>query len=497
MMNHPFPANLPLLRKIYKDRFSEVRFLIPFERMPDEDVITVYRGSYIHAAYLTDAWEKLAALECDYYLVVHDDVLLNPKLAESTFFDVFDLGPDDGFISEIGEIHAEPGRWVWNYGFVPKFLFPKSLLFGSGIETANLKKYLPSFSTIHEAFKRNGATFTLGTRLDSTKMEDVQRMPSRVLLHGLSGPAGEGAPGQPEVEATSLAVEKGLLDAMLGAARVSGDLGTSHLESAPQGSEDMVPFPFPVASAGYFTDFYILPRSGLDDFCHYMGVAGAANLFVEILAPTLLHACCAEVKTAAKLGLDFSAFHHRRPPSWFDDPKAVAMHPFKLSVLREPAAQERFMETLNASAAGVPGAAFWDHEPGSAIVSQRGGGWHVAEPWGFWSADHHADVYVEMQAPGTVSVKLRAPTHPDLPPLSGALSFDNRGGEAPPQTVRFEVQWPQSEIEIQLHDVEPSTDGKARIVVTSDTLVDPTALGLGDARRLGFGLVGLERLRAA
>ena len=62
LFNHPFTANIPLLRSLYAGRFSHVRFLMPLERTAEADVLTVYRGSYAHHAYAGDQVEALGAL---------------------------------------------------------------------------------------------------------------------------------------------------------------------------------------------------------------------------------------------------------------------------------------------------------------------------------------------------------------------------------------------------------------------------------------------------
>ncbi len=490
-MNHPFPSNLPLLRRIYGKRFSEVRFLIPFERMPDADVITVYRGSYNHSTFLTDARQALSEIDCDYYVVIHDDVLLNPKISEETFQSVFDLGPDDGFIAGAGPMYPAFGQWVWDAAFLPSLLFPKSLLFGTGVEAANLLKYLPSASRLAEGMAASGADPRTSVRLDPDAMSDIARLPAHTVLHGLAFPLSDGSPARLEVEAKSLAIAQGLADAMLDGHRVAQKMAGEMVRPGPD--PRLVDLPFPVLTAGYFTDFYIVPKSGFNDFAHFMGVSGAANLFVEIATPTFLHACCARVRTATDLELDFGGFHEPKPLGWFEDIAAVAIHPFKLSVFRDEETKAGFLAELDDIAQSRTVAQkSWRNKMTSPVADNRGAGWHGVEPWGFWAAEPNAVVLIPMENICSVKLKLMAPVHPDMPPMSGLLRY--RDGSNRDQIISFRAEWPQTELQLEISSLAPDDDGVGRITLVSHTLIDPRQIGAHDVRRLGFGLAGCATL---
>lgn len=481
MMNHPFPAVIPMLRRLYADRFSHLRFLIPFERSDDQDVITVYRGSYNHAAYLQDAAHELRGIDCDYFLVVHDDVLLNPKLRESNFLDVFPIGLDDGFIAEMGAMPTEFGAWEWNAAFLPRTLFPKSLLFGSGVELANLKRYMPDRRTIAAAMEKNGVRHTDRLGLDPAAMWDMRRHPAHILLYGLSHAAPVDAERHVDIEARSLDIMRALTE-VLGKALEQAD-GSSQ---GPTGATS-IDLPFPVAASGYFADCYVLPKSRFDDFSHYMGVASAANLFVELMVPTLLNVCCERVHTAESLGLDLSGFHHARTLNVFCDEKVIAIHPVKLSQFLQPEAQESFFEDLREVAAWTSAdeplaARGWG--PGAR---HRGKGWHGGESWGAWSAEAEADIQIALVRPADVKLKLRAPTHPNAPPTVGSLRYLEIGNVE--QSISVRVAWPDSIIEIEVPGLMPDGRGMGVIVLENDSMIIPSEFGAADVRLLGFGLM--------
>lgn len=495
MMNHPFPANLPLLREIYRDRFSAVRFLIPFERMPDEDVITVYRGSYTHAGYLTDAHHLLAGIDCDYFLVIHDDVLLNPGISERTFQDIFGLGRDDGFIASVGTTPAELNQDVWWYGLVAKMLFPKSLLFGSGIEPANLVKYLPDADRLREKLEAAGLVPGVATRIRPDLVREDQMLcpPSRMMLHGLYMPLAAPA-AQAGVEEQSREAAQRLAQAMLEAQRIAPAAAGRQVDA-----DGVVPLPFPTVGSSYFTDLYILPKTALDEFCHYVGVASAANLFVEMLAPTLLHACCARVRTAAELGLDLAGFLGRRPLHWFEHPRALAMHPFKLSPLKEAQEQRLFVEFLRTIGSGRPlprdtvarvgfGTRLAEMV-GHASAGADASGWHSPDPEYIWSCDHEATIPIVVHDPVSTRLRLLAPLHPKVPRLTGRILFND--GER----IEFAADAPNALISLDLPPLRPDADGIARIKIVADRLLRPCDLDdtNSDSRPLGFAFLGMSR----
>lgn len=489
LMNHPFPANIALLRRIYKGRFTHIRYLIPFERMPDEDVITVYRGSYTHAAYLTDAQKELSALDCDYFIVVQDDVLLNPALSEVNFADVFGLAPDDGFIPRIGPVHTGMHEWPWLAGFVPKLLYPKSILFGGGVESANLNKFLPDAAVLEQRIASQGHSGTNFMRIDPDPV-DSRSMPeaSRLLLHGLSTDLDQDKPEQRRIDQHSLDAARSLLAAMREDQALAGHL------TGEEGAPTTVRLPFPLAMSGYVTDFYIIPQSGFDDFCHYIGVAAAANLFVEIMAPTLLYACCLQVKTAEDCRLDFSGFDASRHLDYFTNPHAMAIHPFKLSLFRSEDDRAGLLDALHEVGEGrrLSGESPLAHAtfgrwPGGFLGSAAG--WHGGEDWGVWSAEKEVAIPITLPATSDLRVSLQGPVA-GIQSLSGSLRTG--GGRIAELLVTGE----QPRLDVLLKHVQPAADGIARLMLRSDSLIRPSDVypDSNDTRQLGFGLIRIERV---
>jgi hypothetical protein len=488
LMNHPFPKNLPILRRMYGSRFDRVIFLIPFDRRPDEpDVVTVYRGSYTHFGFITDAMHVLRDVDCTHFLFAHDDVLLNPSLDRDTFFERFPLGPNDGFFPSCFAITSFPiGGWSWAFNFVPQLTFPKSLLFGAGIERQNLIKYLPSAELVREKMAEVGISTAPQRVRFGGPMPDTGRIPSRVFFHGLYDDVQDGA----EHDAALKAVES-FVEATAQAVRVARERGADL-----PGEDDSVELPIPVMTGGFLADFYVVPKSRLADYAHYAGVASAAHLMVEFFAPTLLYAVCDRVWNAKDLNLNFNGFNSPLDLTRFSDPQYMALHPFKLSVMSESAAQDRFIEDLAAI------------RQRSVDAVERGGGqfplnsithtfaedgWHHPEGWGRWQSGERASIAFdldELQHDLLTAVELvvRLPGSADQP-FNGKVSVN--GHELPP-----EISSVSRSTRLQLHDRSAFVVGRNTISFEVDQLADPAAVwpGSGDTRMVGFGVDRIEYL---
>ncbi len=385
-MNHPFPENLPLLRNIYKGRFTQVLFLVPLQRLPDDDVVTVYRGSYNHSGYLADAAERIRRADCDYVLVTHDDVLLSPKLCEDTFLSTFPLEEDDGFIPLADFNKDEYGAWCWYYATVPKLLYPMSFIFGTGIEAATLQRFLPDPDDLRRKFEAAGISYTDALELVPRDHHDhVSGLPSHLAVLGRSGIT------NPEIlDRLSLDLKASLFAAIAEAEHQT--------KNKDRDRSDVVDLPLPISFSKAFTDFYIVPRGALDDFIHYVGVAAAANLFVEVLTPVALFAACRRVRTARDFDLDFQFYgFNGRSLREMLDPKLVAVHPIKLSFLRTPQQQATLLADLQAlrdgSLAAAPTAQVGRQDLGNSLtVGFLSEGWHPIEPWGRWSCQERSRI---------------------------------------------------------------------------------------------------------
>ena len=112
VFNHRFEGNLPLLRVLYRERFSTVRFLVPFYRGEDRDVIPVFESSATFQGFFAQAQRHLAAEGISHYVFVADDLLLNPAIHEGNLHLHLRLRPGGGYTKYLEPFSSMTSRWT-------------------------------------------------------------------------------------------------------------------------------------------------------------------------------------------------------------------------------------------------------------------------------------------------------------------------------------------------------------------------------------------------
>lgn len=326
VFNHPFPQALPVLDEIYTSRFPTIRYIMPFERPSDrDDVITVYRGSYHHQGFVTDAASKLRDVDCSHYIFIQDDVLLNPRINAGNLDRVLGIGPTDGFIPQLRSIDMDIGDWHWMPGILWRMWYPRNLLSGSGVDSmAMMLRYLPHLDEAEARAARYGVSRPIIRRSD--KSLDEASVISMIPHFGT--------------------LDRGLV------AELNKIIVASLYETAP--GKNIIEVPYPFAMTAWGADFYILPKKNLDMFSHYVGVLAAAAIFAEISVGTAMILTADNVKTSSDNGTTFDwRWDNERDRmdiaelvEAFKNEKLIAMHPFKFGMLQKD--PNRFQQLMSA-----------------------------------------------------------------------------------------------------------------------------------------------------
>ncbi|WP_085537152.1 hypothetical protein [Massilibacteroides vaginae] len=103
--NHRYDKNIEKIEQLYKKSFSHIFHIMPFYDGDKENVLPVYASSYQFSSYIPQAMEqlKLKNISFDHYFFLADDMILNPKVTENTYKDLFKISLEDSFISEFVE----------------------------------------------------------------------------------------------------------------------------------------------------------------------------------------------------------------------------------------------------------------------------------------------------------------------------------------------------------------------------------------------------------
>ncbi len=232
VFNHRFDQNLPLLRALYRGRFSTVRFLVPFYRGSDPDVVPVFDSSATFQGYFAQARRSLVAEGFSHYVFVADDLLLNPKINETNLQVYLRLEPTGGYTKYLKPFSSVTSRWTH---------FNRTLRALRFDEFVNARAELPPRE---EAVARLAAH---GLECRPLGWRNLQSVPGP-WLHRITE----------WVTAVRLIYQR----------------------------RDGRGLPYPLLMG--YADLLVVPAPALPEFCHLCGVFAAMGLFVECAAPTAL-----------------------------------------------------------------------------------------------------------------------------------------------------------------------------------------------------------------
>lgn len=243
--NHRFDANLPVLDRLYGERFSRIVHLVPFYTGDRPNVVPVYGSSHQFQGYVAQGLRAVLGEGHEHYIFLGDDVLLNPVVNEANYRDHFGVGPDTGFLPDFIRLHQLDTHWRR----IPEALDLR--VRQAGVEVV---KELPTPEEAERLLAAHGlATAPIPDRF------------ARGPFPGLSGPAGGTMP--------ALRWLKGWITAPRGGHRLSYPL------------------------VGSYSDIFVVPASTVQRFAHYCGVFAALRLFAELAIPTALALSTKTIRT--------------------------------------------------------------------------------------------------------------------------------------------------------------------------------------------------------
>lgn len=99
LFNHRFDENIDRLEAIYCRRFTNRYYLVPFYDGDKDNVIPVYECSYQFQGYLAQGFDKFYDQKYEHYLIVADDMIIDPVINENNYKEYFKLEPYSGYIT--------------------------------------------------------------------------------------------------------------------------------------------------------------------------------------------------------------------------------------------------------------------------------------------------------------------------------------------------------------------------------------------------------------
>ena len=197
IFNHPFSAQLPLLRELYGWRFAKILFLHPLDAAAAApDVCVVFGGGFTFDVMITAARERILQEfhDCENVLFVHNDVLLNPAIKSDTFAAEFQMAPGSILTCGIGDLSHSLNSWTWGFRAIANFTNQR-FLFAGGAESA--MAFLPSAQIAQEKARAAGLDDT--TLLYPASEEVLGKLPPvfRMVHNSVFGNRDETERGNP------------------------------------------------------------------------------------------------------------------------------------------------------------------------------------------------------------------------------------------------------------------------------------------------------------
>ena len=238
--NHRYDNNIPIVEKIYKNKFKHIYHLVPFYDGNQDNVIPVYENSYYFGSYITQAYGHLRKLGFTHYFIIADDMIINPQITEANVNEFLGIGENDCFIRDLIELQNDKFQW----GHLDSAISYQ--VKQEGVEVSTI---LPTIEEAKQRFCRYGiSTGRFSLRAITPKFWGRRRtlMFFQALLAGMK-------------------------------------------------------LNYPILRA--YSDIFLVPATVMQQFCNYLGAFSATKLFVEAAIPTSLILSSDNVKVIEGTGL--------------------------------------------------------------------------------------------------------------------------------------------------------------------------------------------------
>lgn len=234
VFNHKYEANLDKLDAIYRERFPDIRYLMPFYQGSRRDVTPVYESSAQFQGYFAHAAHVLIDPAVSHYAFIADDMLLNPEINAGNFLERFGIGENEGCIENLNALNNTSFEWPHLLGSLWAWRYERFAMY---------RQELPSPEEALERMHKQGVKF------------------GDVTWRNLRGDHGWG--------------------------RYEGWRGAAKFMLQSKGR---LKLPYPMAWT--YADLVVVPRESIKQFCHLCGVFAAMRLWVEVAIPTALVLSC-------------------------------------------------------------------------------------------------------------------------------------------------------------------------------------------------------------
>lgn len=251
IFNHRYDKNVEQLDHLYKDKFSNIFFLMPFYTGDDERVIPVYESSIYFQGFFMQGLNRYYDDDYTHYVFVADDLLLNAHLNEHNIIEELNLPDDAGYMKHLTPLSDESFQWEHTLEAL------QTIESGRTRHYVKYESELPDYAEAVRILARHNLEWKgIGWR-NMRGWRGWERYPAIT-------------------KAASYILKRQLKQWRDHYVR----------KQSPRQTYPLV--------MGY-SDFFIVPATAIESFCRYCAVFGAMNMFVEAAIPTAMAFSCAKI----------------------------------------------------------------------------------------------------------------------------------------------------------------------------------------------------------
>ena len=247
VFNHRYDRNLQSISEMYGKRFHDIFVLMPFydgEDIEGITIIPVYESSFFFSGYFAQAI-KLIGKKYEHYVVIGDDLVLNPYINENNIIEYLNLHDGQSYIKDIRPLCNSSGV---NAQRLNRYIL-SPFVRNSGVEYKNI---LPSADEAFRYIRDKG--YVVSERISFSWLIQVIKQGGIKRI------------GRSIVDTISMLIS---------------NKGTS--------------LPYPLYKI--YSDFFIISGRDIDKVVQYFGVFAAMGLFVEVAVPTAMVLSCNDILT--------------------------------------------------------------------------------------------------------------------------------------------------------------------------------------------------------
>ena len=238
VFNHQFEKNIHKLKKLYANRFSTIRYLSPFSKSNEPDIIPIFETSIHFQGYFAQSFVHLPR-DCEYYVFCGDDLILNPSLNESNLINALNCK---------GSSYIKYLNPIWEHSFA-WHKFEECNRFTENEYSIPYENLLPSRNELLKIYKKHDINYR------------------NIGFHNF----------------------KGIKEKRITTNRIKS--GISYF--LKKRNKRFINYPL---VEGY-SDLIVVQQSHLQLFCHYCGIFAAMNLWVDAAVATALILSGSKIRT--------------------------------------------------------------------------------------------------------------------------------------------------------------------------------------------------------